>query len=186
MKHIMIDLETTGLRQDRNSILQLAAVQFEPETREIVIDNMFNRCLQQVDSRPPDHDTIVNFWGRYPAKFDELCAKGEPAELVMTDFVQWVGFDGAIMWAKPSHFEQPWLESYFKDLKIPTPFHYRNTRDMYSFICGLFDVYHTDDIPQEIMDLKLEGTAHDAIYDSLHQIAQLFLALDIKETGVRQ
>lgn len=170
---VMLDIETTGTRPETANIIQIAAVRFNLQTREIDTD-FFNRCLLPLPQRYWAEDTR-KWWSTKPETLNEIWDRMEPAQRVIEDFQKWVGHEGPTLWAKPSHFEFPFLTSYFNDLGVPMPFHYRNVNDQNSWIRGRF---HPLTPPQIEKELEFVGTEHNALHDVLHQIKVVFKAAD--------
>lgn len=172
MNDIMIDYETTGIDPSRNAIIQLAAVRFDYETGAIDNADMFNMSLSIPGWRSWDLDTW-HWWQKNKAILDEILSKAQPPRDVLMAFGRWVNSKSAEprMWAKPSHFEFPFLQSYYRDFELPIPFGYRETIDLNSFMRGTFQDPGRRAFDQE---LPMIGAAHNAIYDVIHQISYAF------------
>lgn len=170
---VMIDLETTGTRPETTHIIQIAAVRFNLKTRD-VDPNFFDRCLLPVPTRFWSEDTR-KWWSTMPDTLNGIWGRMEPAQRVLEDFREWVGHDVPTLWAKPSHFEFPFLSSYFNDLGVPMPFHFRNVNDQNSWIRGRF---HPETAPNIEKELPFVGVPHNALHDVLHQIKVVFAAAD--------
>ncbi len=169
---VMGDIETTGTDPNHAAIIQICAVRFNLETRE-VDPNVFNRCLSMKARRFWDEDT-KKWWGKMPDTYKSIVAKMEPPEQVMRGLVDWVGTDQLRFWGKPITFDFSFIDSYFKDYGIVNPFHWRSARDLNSYIAGL---RHNAEHP-DTSYVEFEGTAHDAFYDAFHQIKVLFSEMD--------
>lgn len=167
---VMVDLETTGTQPEHAGIIQIAAVKFCFETEE-VSPNFFDRKMWLAPHRYWDQGT-AEWWSRQKCGLlDSILAAGEDPAVVMQDFADWVGYHANWLWAKPSHFEYPFLESYFRQYGIPNPFHFRSTIDLRSFIRGRANNYDVKD-----PEVEFVGDAHNALFDVLHQIKILFEA----------
>jgi hypothetical protein len=94
----------------------------------------------------------------------------EPTEVVLKDFYDFVG-QGKTMWAKPTHFDHSFLDSYYQEYGPQMPLHYRAATDINSFIRGR---YFPETPPKWEYGLPFEGPVHNAIFDCLHQIKVLF------------
>jgi DNA polymerase III epsilon subunit-like protein len=179
-----VDLETTGTQPEHAGILQLAAVRFDYDTGEIDPgpNPMFNSAVQPLPGRLWDFGTI-NWWreekGRL-AHLGELMRTGRPANIVFPEFIDWIGHPSKPirMWAKPSHFEQPFIESACKQMGITNPFHYRHCMDINSFIQGLRKTAGVEAARGEL-ELPFEGQQHDAIFDALHDLRVLLRAREV-------
>lgn len=167
---VMVDIETTHTRPDRGAILQLAAVRFNVETCEIDPESIFDRSLKRIPGRDWNLDTF-NWWKQQKAGLlQSIMERAEPADVVMRDFAQQFYPQGSVrLWAKPASFDAQFIESYFQDLEIVTPFSYRDTTDMNSYIRGR---YRGQPVPDPDLDFK--GSAHNALDDVLNQIEVLF------------
>lgn len=174
---IMVDIESTGTNPDRHAIIQIAAVKFNPETRE-VDPAVFNRCLFIPPWRSWDEDT-KHWWGKQMDVLRRIQSRMEDPNVVMNDFQTWVGpsqDQPYRMWAKPIHFEFPFLSSYFKDFQVYNPFHYRVARDCRSYMDGLHRKTPGNFIEEK--NIPFEGDAHDALFDVFHQIKWVFANLE--------
>jgi hypothetical protein len=168
----MVDIETTSTDTQHGAIIQICAVKFNLDTRE-VSPNVFNRCLSMKARRFWDEDT-KKWWAKMPDVYKGIASKMEPPELVMRDLVKWVGYDQLRFWGKPTIFDFSYIDSYFKDYDIANPFHWRTARDLNSYIAGL---RHNAEHP-DTSYVEFDGTAHDAFYDTFHQIKMLFAESD--------
>jgi DNA polymerase III alpha subunit (gram-positive type) len=168
-KDCMIDLETTSTCPEYGAIIQLAAVKFDYETRAIDTENMFDRCLRIAPYRFWDEDTRAWWNQQQPHILKDIYRRMEDPETVLRDFVAWVGPSGARLWAKPATFEGPFLQSYFRQFQVGSPFHYRDVIDLNSFLRGHHNSVNIPHIP-----IAFDGDAHNALHDVIHQIAQLF------------
>jgi oligoribonuclease (3'-5' exoribonuclease) len=168
----MIDIETTGTDPHNAAIIQICAVKFNLDTQE-VSSNVFNRCLSMKSRRFWDEDT-KKWWGKMPDLYKSIAARMENPEKVMKDLIDWVGTDELRFWGKPITFDFSFIDSYYKDYGLNNPFHWRNARDLNSYIAGL---RHSAQHP-DTSYVEFEGTAHDAFYDTFHQIKMLFAEAD--------
>lgn len=169
---VMIDIETTGLNPDRNAMIQLAGVKFNLATGEVSQDFFF-QSMEIPPHRFWDEGTR-QWWYETTGKRDVLINQiyprmRDPRE-VMTEFCQWAMADGQLaFWSKPTHFDWPFIQSYCKDYNMSMPFHYRMANDMNTFIRARY-------FPEErpVLDIPFQGSEHNALFDCLHQIQELF------------
>ena len=172
MTDIMVDLESTGTNPSYNAIIQIAAVQFNYKTGEI--GPVFNRCLSIAPNRYWDEGTRT-WWGKQNKDvFDGIVSRMEPPEPVLRDFLTFATTDvpngGLRLWAKPIHFEFPFLESYFSQFGLPNPFHYRVARDLNTYLAAMAGgVEH-----QDMEHIEVPTNAHDALADVVFQLKLLF------------
>lgn len=168
---VMVDIETTGTQPNRSAMIQLAAVKFNLSDYT-VSPHYFNRSLTMPAWRHWDEDTRT-WWSDKPDTFSSIMAKAEDPAIVMRDFVDWSFQPNGPQlrfWAKPTTFDFMFVSSYLKDFKQPIPFDFREATDVNSYLRGLYAPNPIDRSDEP----KLVGVAHDAIYDSLHQIKVLF------------
>ena len=173
--NIMVDVETMGKSPDTTHMIQLSAVRFNLETREVSHD-FFNRCLTYVPWRYTDDDTF-NWWQSKKDVLAGIYSRMEDPAVVMKDFVNWVGPIGySRFWSKPSHFDWGFVAGYCRDFGQPMPFNYWEAMDMRSFMRG-------KSWPNTMVEPKPEfiGDAHNALMDCLQQIKVLFTFMDAQE-----
>ena len=167
----MVDIETTGTQPNRSGIIQIAAVKFNLKDRS-VSPKVFDRCLRMAPHRSWDESTR-QWWAKNPQVLDEIVVRGEDPGIVMRDFADFCMDNGGLQmnfWGKPISFDYAFISSYLHDYNQPNPFSYRNANDLNTFLRALYfpNPVDTSDEP------KLQGTAHNAIYDTLYQIQLLF------------
>jgi hypothetical protein len=167
---VMIDLETTGTDPERTAIIQLSAVRFNLEEKAID-HNMFDKCLLIPGNRFWAEDTRDWWVQECPDVLDKIWPRMQDPAGVLQAFGQWVGRDlngtPPILWAKPTHFEYPFLQSYHRQYGQAMPFHYSEAQDLRSW-CRARGQKNLD------RELPFNGVKHNAIHDVLHQISVLF------------
>lgn len=174
----MVDVETTGTQPDRTAMIQLAAVRFNLAERTIDTTSMFNQALFIPPHRFWDEDTR-GWWGsQKPDILDEIFRRMRDPQEVMWEFFHWTGgfdqYEAPRFWAKPTSFDFSFVASYFKDYGISNPFSFRQATDLNSFIRGLAR-------DSSIINFKSEfpgGDAHNAIFDCIAQIDNVFKAME--------
>lgn len=157
-------------------MIQIAAVRFNPVTRQID-HNFFNGCLEIPPTRFWDEDTRSWWMKQNRSVLESIYARmRDPAE-VMRDFWDWCGGVECRMafLSKPLSFDFPFVASYFREFGPGRmPFDFRLGRDLRSVLVGLtFPGPSFDD-----RSVPMQGPAHDALFDCLHQINVLFKAMD--------
>lgn len=174
----MIDIETTGLGAEQNNIIQIAAVKFNLETGE-VSDDLFDRCLAPAGHRSWDPST-ASWWQSKAALLNELMLRAEPINEVLVDLQAWSLRNAAgplRFWCKPLSFDFPFIQSYYRDAGLAMPFHYRDARDVNTYISAI----HGGSAKTRYLEVPFSGIEHNAVYDALHQVKLLFAAR--KEAG---
>lgn len=168
MLDVMCDLETTGVSPDENAIIQIAAVRFNYETLEI--GPAFCASLHIPYGRFWDEDTR-EWWMGHADVYSDIVKDARDPKQVWTEFANWCrqmeGGAPQRLWAKPMHFEFPFLQSYGRMFNDPLPFHYRNAVDLNSFTRGLLKNPAAQPLDKNV---PFVGNAHNAIDDVLHQI----------------
>jgi DNA polymerase III epsilon subunit-like protein len=165
---VMVDIETTGTDSASCAIIQIAAVRFNLQARTVSPD-FFDRCLMIPTTRFWQEGGR-DFWVKRKELFHSISARMEDPETVMRALIEWCGGQ-RVLWAKPSHFEFPFLESYFRRYELQTPFFYRSVNDQNSFFRGL---YYPATVPDFERSLPFVGELHNGLYDTLHQLKVLF------------
>lgn len=172
----MIDLETTGVNSEENAIIQLAAVRFNLDTKEIDT-KVFNGCMTLPVGRYWDEGTRE--WHMHPDREKTLIwilQNSEDPAIVMRRFFDWVTDGSAIcpkvFWAKPTTFDYTFVASYFRQFGLMMPFHYREANDLNSYIRGRG---HRD-VNKFWKGIEPVGDAHNALHDCFYQIKGLFNA----------
>lgn len=177
MYDVMIDIETTGTNPEHGAIIQLAAVKFDFRSGN-VDTNFFDRALHIPQGRYWDENTR-EWWGRQKSEIlYSIMRRAEDPKKVIEDFIIWLGGyspDEPIrVWAKPVTFDVMFLQSYFRQFGFENPWHYRNVIDLNSFLRGRALSSHIPDI-----HVEMQGDAHNAIFDVLHQIQVAFAAKEL-------
>ena len=166
MMDCMVDLETTGTLPEHAAILQIAAVRFDYESG--IIGGTFVASMTIPYGRFWDQST-QEWWSTMPETYERVTEGARPPEIVMPEFVAWCGYDQRL-WAKPSSFEYPFIDSYCRQFGLMNPFHFRSTIDVNSFIRGMAGN------PSEYFDVPFEGEKHNALDDTLHQVKMVLMA----------
>lgn len=174
---VMVDIETTGTDPGANAIIQIAAVRFNLETRELDTSSMFNRCLFIPPRRYWDEGTR-EWWGRQKREIlADIYSRMEDPKTVLEAFSQWSlesGSDEPMrFWGKPTHFDFSFIQNYMNQFEVYNPYHFGYATDLNSFIRGRAN-------SSKVRDHKVEfqGDAHNAIFDVINQIDSLFKAVD--------
>lgn len=170
----MIDIESTGTDPSHAAMIQLSAVRFDIEKQDIDTD-MFDQCLLVPANRFWQEDTREWWAGQDQSIISSIWSRMREPAPVLREFAAWamrdLDGDKPILWAKPISFEWPFLQSYFKEYGVASPFHYSDCKDLRS-------VLYARGMPTLDRDHPFEGPAHNAIFDVLHQIEVLFKCLE--------
>jgi hypothetical protein len=171
----MVDVETGGLHPDACPMIQLAIVRFSLEGK--AIHSIFKMSLlEDLPGRRWDAST-QDWWSSMPDVYQKIVAVAAPSRTVMEEAVNFVCRDGAgpytrRFWAKPTHFDWAFFNSYLTQLGLMSPFHFREATDVNSYIRGRG---HWDG-KAFWANVAPVGDAHDALNDCLYQIRGLFNA----------
>lgn len=173
--NFMTDIETTSTSPDFGGILQIACVPFDLQSREISHD-MFNFSMWLPTHRFWDESTRSWWMSQNQEVYAKITEKALDPTETMRSFSEWVTGIAGIMppmfWAKPITFDYPFCSSYFKQLGINNPFHYRNARDVNTFIEA-----RTQRPINETWDkVQAKGDKHNALHDCIFQVEGLFHA----------
>jgi hypothetical protein len=175
MIDVMVDIETTGTDPAHAAIIQLAAVRFDVETKEIDTAHMFDRCQWMAPGRFWDEDTRTWWNKQKPGILDGIYDRMEDPAVVMQDFFNWVNSITTIvplrLWAKPTSFEFPFISSYMRQFNLHMPFHFRYAVDLNSYLLG-----KGHQIGGYWKDIEFQGDEHNALHDVLYQIKGAMLA----------
>lgn len=182
----MIDIETLGLEPNRHAIIQISAVPFNFHTREIA-ETYFDKCLAVPNWRHYSQDTMSWWLSKNVEVYNSIIARMESPAAVMEwfeGFVRNLAGGDLITKRYPSKDKEPrfwykrpfdwqFVEGYFKDFGIKSPFHYHNAIEMTAFLkgCGR-------GLTMAQLDIKSDGPAHDAYFDATLQIKKLFATID--------
>lgn len=173
----MIDIETTGLEPNRNAIIQISAVPFDFKTRQIS-NVYFDKCLAIPNWRSCDDSTMTWWRGKNLQVFNTIISRMESPSVVMREFADFIRSHAKDadkhrrFWFKRP-FDWQFVEGYFNDFEVGSPFHYHNAIEMSAYLKGV-----ARDVYLENIAVASEGPAHDAYYDARLQIKKLFATID--------
>lgn len=169
MKHVMLDLETMGVRAGC-AIASIGACDFNPVTGEIgntfyeviELQSCFNVGLKCQAS-------TLYWWLEQSAEARAAIAVAERRDLsyVLTLFKAWMGtYKDTTIWANGSNFDFPILELAFAACRLKPTWEYHRVRDART-IYKMAGVYAQTN----------KGTPHHALDDCKNQVARLVWAL---------
>ena len=177
MTDIMADVETMGLNPHTDGLIQLSAIKFNMKTR--AIGSAFDRCPAPQPFRGWDESTREFWLGKNLEVYKSIIVRQEPPVPVYQAFQRFctegAPEGGYRIWAKPSKFDWPFIESNMLQAGLSMPTAHWNSRDMNSFICGLMGQSERPNIEQYV---PFQGDKHNGLHDCAYQIEVLFYALD--------
>lgn len=168
MTNIMIDIESTGLDANENAMIQLAAVPFDVEKREI--GEFFCECLTPPIDRKWDIETFSWWQSANPYMLTGILKDGRIHTEVLEEFKEYIESFGedVLFWSNHT-IDWEFVNSYYKGYHIENPFGYASFRDVSSYL----EAFVPGDVKKYYpsTDKKLE---HDALYDCKMQIEWIF------------
>lgn len=139
--HWMVDIETTGLQPNKNAILSIALVKFDYNTFEPTGDQIYERIDISI-GRIWDKETEKWWQQQSPEAYAEAVYGGRETPAVVMYYIAKTVKPGSYFWAKPAHFDYPFVSSYMTDhlsTNVKNPFNYRKVIDVRSYIIGCGD-----------------------------------------------
>lgn len=163
MNHIMVDIETTGPDSHKAAIIQIAAVKFQLD--EPIKSNHFCRNVSMDGTGRVWEEGTRKFWADHGDVLTSIERYAEPAANVLRALSNWAG-DDPVFWAKPTIFDFPFVEQYYYQFNVQSPFSFRRVRDMRSFMAGA-------GIEEDPKHIEFTGQKHNALDNALHQVKVL-------------
>ena len=173
--HIMIDLETLGLKQDA-AIISIGACKFNILTGKIISvfhgNIKWESALKYGNAEP----STVTWWQQQTgtAKDALTTPAQEDSEQIMEKFVSWMESD-PIVWGNGACFDIAKLEHWFEKIDIRHPWFYRDTRDVRTI-----DQLGREIINFGISDREFTGTKHHPVDDAVNTakyVSQVYQSL---------
>ncbi len=170
MQNFMIDIETTGLDAGLNYITSCAIVPFDLDF-EGIYEKVFHerfKCMlgfRKWDSRTKefrDAHHVSEFERELPMR-DSVLESLQAVQRFLNSLVEH-GMDICV-WAKPTTFDIAFLQSYYNAADLSPPWHYRNVRDLGTYLIAAG--HKLEDLYKEI---EMNGDAHNALHDCHYQI----------------
>ncbi len=160
---VMIDLETLGLKPGY-VILSIGCAFFNPQGEGH--GSTFYRTVDLGDSVSKGFEiskSTVNWWQRQEhSAIQALGVEPQSVEDVFFDFVDWFnGNNGEKVWSQGANMDIPMVEHVLEKLDIRIPWDFWNVRDTRT-VYDLFDF--------DYKSITREGTYHNALQDSIHQV----------------
>ena len=172
-QHIMCDIETTGVKPDRNHIIQICAVRFNLKTGEYD-PNLFEVCLNPNTASWRSQDPSTMTWWQDPERqpiYDSIIEKSLDSKIAIQAFAHWLGKERLVFWGNRNGFDYMFLQSYFADCGVPFPCKFWDSKDLLSYTEGLCNGANVPFIKKS--SLEFVGQKHNAIDDTLHQLKYL-------------
>lgn len=177
--HVMIDLETLGIKTDA-IVLEIGAVVFDITTGEI--GNKFNATIDMQSSidagRTIDSPTL-NWWMSQPIEIREIVFSGEtPFSLALDRFYNWFP-EGAYVWGNGPSFDISKLESAYEALNGPESYPWK----FYNVRC----VRTIRDLTKDVIDrndIKIHGFKHTALADAIWQAKYVSKMYQVLKKGI--
>ena len=185
-QHIMCDIETTGVKPDRNHIIQICAVRFNLKTGEYD-PNLFEVCLNPNTASWRNQDPSTMTWWQDPERqpiYDSIIEKSFDSKIAIQAFAHWLGKERSVFWSNRNGFDYMFLQSYFADCGVPFPFKFWDSKDLLSYTEGLCNGANVPFIKKN--SLEFFGQKHNAIDDTLHQLKYLLhVEREVKKARVK-
>lgn len=182
-KHLMVDLETTGLDHNADSIVEIGARKFDPFMPH-VNEISFETTIMVATGRKHLNQGYWTETEERRTRLADFMAADTTAFAAFANFNQWIHdmlmdtSDTQIyLWAKPGHFEYGFLSSYYSELGLTNPFKYNRVVDLRSYIYGLFGPLGLGGFPEvaKMLDDILDSRSfkHRGLADVDSQIEML-------------
>lgn len=175
MRHVMIDLETMGLRPDA-AIVSIGAVCFERSfseglSKDVSLVSQFHTAISLKSCTElgltVDQST-VDWWMKQSAEARSSWQREDAPELLqaLSEFSNWVRAHSigreVCAWGNGADFDLVVLKSAYEKVRADPPWRYYN-QWCYRTVKALFPV----------AELPRRGTHHNALDDALHQVSVL-------------
>ena len=166
--HVMLDLETLSTAHNA-AIIQLAAVQFNPMTGEVL--DKFNAHIYTESCLlwgMTISKSTVEFWQKQEAEAQNMILFAEnkkPLHEALIEFKQFLNnighFNDVTLWGNGPAFDMSKLAAAYELCGMEKPWKYSNERCVRTLSALM---------PKLKYDIVFTGTKHDGIADSEHQI----------------
>lgn len=194
--HIMIDLETTGLDDSKDSIVEIGARFFDPRNPGDTGASFESTMLPLLSRRQLN----IGYWTETPERairLEQFKNAGATADQAFGNFNSFLtavadnttsGNTELYMWAKPGHFEWGFLNKYYRELGLTNPIKYNRVVDLRSHIYGWFIPHRMTEVMQAELDAILDSRQfkHQALADVDAQIDMLVQAQVLYKKYVRE
>lgn len=173
MTDVMVDIETTGTNPQYGNIIQIAAVQFNFQTG--AIGPSFDRCLAFAPNRFWSEGTRKWWLGQKQEILSGIIDRMEDPAEVMNAYQQFILNSGNRLrfWSRGA-FDWAFIASYCEQYNLEMPHNFWEARDLRTFLAGLQGTAHEPNM--KWVGNTVKGDAHNALFDVVVQLKQLFLA----------
>ena len=159
-RHVMIDLETMGLKPG-SAIVSIGAVVFDPRYSKVSKVKTFYRELDwESQDRTIDEETR-NWWERQPKVAQDAMHGLDDLEAVLVELADWLPKDCKV-WGNGPTFDITILEDAYSQFGIEVPWKFWNIRDCRT----IKDMYES---ARGGYEKKSGGVMHHALDDAIHQ-----------------
>lgn len=162
MQHIMLDIETMGVKTNA-AVMSIGACYFDPNTSEI--GNKFHNQVNISSNGVIDASTVI-WWMKQNDKAREKFFDNEKADsidVVLARLLTWVEPKSQV-WGNGIAFDNVIVRTAFENFGGKTPWQHWNDRDVRTIV----------EIGRQLgfdpkKDMPFEGVKHDALADAIHQ-----------------
>lgn len=184
--HLMVDIETMGIAPG-SAVLAIGAVSFDPYSNEFPGDTFYQKTTLKsalMDGFKVD-GSVIEFWLK-----QSDAAKNELFNNNISDFLSCYGLisqfnifckglketGNLFIWCNGLSFDLPLIEAAFFKYDLPFPWKYNAGRDCRTlYALAKFD---SKKFPREKRLIE-----HHALYDAMHQVKLVRVAIGMLKTG---
>lgn len=161
LKHVMIDLESMGVKPD-SAIVSIGAVVFDPRANK-VSDKVFYTELEWEDQGRLINQETKEWWhsDKVSNEARDALYGFDDLEHQLKALAEWLPKDCKV-WGNGATFDISMLEDAYDQYSIPIPWDFWNIRDMRT----IKDMYES---LRGGLDRKSGGTLHNALHDAIFQ-----------------
>ena len=178
MKHVMVDLETLGTKQD-SAFISIGACQFDPGTGKIG-DTFYENIDwdSALETRGVTGDTIKWWLQQSKEAKNAVLEPGRELPTVLLEFANWFcSGTQRIIWGNGATFDVSILENAY-DRFGEAPWAFWNVRDVRTIVDLAWGICDKGDYP-------FVGTEHNALDDAKHQAKYVSAMWQALRKGVK-
>lgn len=177
---IMVDIETLG-KKEGSSIIQIAAVQFNATTGEVLDTFESIGDIEIYDELKVDGDTLKWWLNTDKELLTRLLNEGTESESqLIVKFHNWLkGIESPRLWGNGILFDNLKIKQKCEKYGVPYPIHYKNDRDVRTILdlAVTLGKYTENEIKDSVTNLG--ETKHDALDDCLFQVRLVKACFDL-------